>query len=114
MEFYSDPITVKFEKEPLIEKKTGAPHAFTWREKTYVIVAVEGEWHDYLPRGKSEEFYYQKRGDAPVMNPKKRGSWGVGTDYYRVRTDSGETFIIYYNRQPKGQKKGEWVLIRRE
>ncbi len=42
-----------------------------------------------------------------------KGSWGVGRDYYRVQTDSGEIFDIYYDRKPKGQKKGEWILLRK-
>jgi hypothetical protein len=44
----------------------------------------------------------------------RRGSWGVGRDYYRVLTDSGRIFDIYYDRAPKdaGRRKGAWFLYR--
>jgi len=43
----------------------------------------------------------------------KRGSWGVGKDYYRVVTDSGRIFDIYFDRAPKGvdNRKGAWFLF---
>lgn len=113
MEFHSEPITVKFEGEPLLEKKTGAPDAFVWRGTLYSIVSVENEWHDYDIRGKMEKLYHQKRGNSPEMRSRKGGSWGVGKDYYEVKTDSGEIFVIYYDRQPKKSKKGEWILLKR-
>ncbi len=44
----------------------------------------------------------------------QRGSWGVGRDYYRVRTDTGQVFELYYDRAPKGSRdrKGAWFLDR--
>ena len=114
MEFYSEPITVAFSTKPLLEKKQGLPHAFIWRGKVYTIVNLIKEWHDYKKRGKMEEFYSEKRGNAPEMKSSTRGSWGVGRDYYRVLTDSGDIFDIYYDRRPLGQrKKGEWVLLKK-
>ena len=40
-------------------------------------------------------------------------SWGVGRDYYRVRTDVGRVFDIYYDRAPKDSKdrKGGWHVV---
>ncbi len=68
------------------------------------------EWHDYSRRGRM----------ALNMRPEhaavaaRRGSWGVGRDYYRVRTDTGEVFDLYYDRAPRGSKrrKGDWFLCR--
>ncbi len=111
MDFYSEPITVKFAEEPLLEKKPGLPAEFIWRGKSYKITGLLKEWHDYRKRGRIEEFYGKRRGNAPEMKSDKRGSWGVGRDYYRVFTDSGEIFDIYYDREPSGQKKGEWILL---
>lgn len=110
MEFYSEPITVEFTAEPLLEKKPGLPAAFTWRGKPYKITKLLKEWHDYRERGKMKEFLSKK---GPEMKSGKRGSWGVGRDYYRVLTDSGEIFDIYYDRRPVKQKKGEWVLLKK-
>jgi len=113
MELYSEPITVKFENEPLFEKKSGVPDSFVWRGKSYLIVSVENEWHNCDIRGKMEKLYYQKRGSAPELRPRKGGSWGVGRDYYEVKTDTSEIFVIYYDRQPKKSKKGEWILLKK-
>ena len=65
---------------------------------------MEKEWHNYDNHGRIKKFYSQRRGNAPEMNPRK-GSWGVGRDYYRVKTDTGEVFVIYYDRQLKKQKR---------
>ncbi len=109
---YSEPITVEFEKEPLLEKKTGPPDRVVWRGKLYTIISVENEWHNYDKCGKTEKFYNQKRGNALKMKSRK-GSWGVGKDYYKVKTDTGEVFVIYYDRQPKKVKKGQWILLKK-
>lgn len=113
MEFHSEPITVEFSAEPLLEKRPGLPAAFAWRGKWYKITRLVKEWHDYRKRGNMEEFYRRKRGNAPDLKSSSRGSWGVGRDYYRVVTDSGEIFDIYYDRKPFKQKKGEWVLLKK-
>jgi hypothetical protein len=114
MEFYAEEIEVRFEKEPTLEKKPGLPAAFTWRDREYVIVELLGEWHDYRKRGASKAFYEKERGSYWVGNTQRHGSWGVGGDHYRVRTESGEVFDIYYDRAPKGQRrKGQWILSRR-
>ena len=44
----------------------------------------------------------------------RRGSWGVGRDYYRVRTDDGRIFELYYDRAPgdAGNRSGSWYLYR--
>lgn len=44
----------------------------------------------------------------------KRGSWGVGRDYYRIRTASRQVFDIYFDRAPEDalDRKGGWFLYR--
>ena len=114
-ELYTDEIEVRFEKEPTVEKRPGLPAAFTWRGREYVIVELVKEWHDYRKRGKSKAFYEKERGSYWARASKRQGSWGVGRDYYRVRTEVGEVFDIYFDRAPKGQKrKGQWILSRRQ
>lgn len=50
--------------------------------------------------------------DTHLATAASRGSWGVGQDYYRVRTDTSQIFDLYYDRAPKGsdQRKGAWFL----
>ena len=45
--------------------------------------------------------------------PRKGGSWGLGRDYYRVRTREGRIFDLYFDRRPKSADvAGSWVLYR--
>jgi hypothetical protein len=77
---------------------------------TFEIVEILSEWHEYKRRGRM----------ARNMSPEhaavaeSRGSWGVGQDYYRVRTTDGRIFDIYYDRAPKdvNHRKGGWFLYR--
>jgi hypothetical protein len=108
--FVGEPIEVHFEQPPTLEKKPGCPDAFLWRERRYEIVEKLSEWHDYRRRGRM----------AVNMRPEhaataaRRGSWGVGRDFYRVRVDSDQIFDLYYDRAPRDvdRRKGGWFLFR--
>jgi hypothetical protein len=108
LRFIGEPIEAHFNQAPRLEKKPGCPDSFTWRDKTYQIVELLSEWHDYRRRGRM----------AINMRPEhaataaRRGSWGVGQDYYRVRTEQGQVFDLYYDRAPKDvdSRKGAWFL----
>ncbi|MFB0546129.1 MAG: DUF6504 family protein [Anaerolineae bacterium] len=113
-DFYSEEIKVHFAKEPLLEKQPGLPTSFTWRGREYRIVELLKEWHDYRKRGRTAAFYEKERGAYWVRASQRRGSWGTGRDYYRVLTDTGEVFDIYYDRKPiRQRRKGQWVLWRK-
>jgi len=77
------------------------------------VAEVLREWHDYRMRGKTASFYVKERGSFRAKAAERSGSWGVGRDYYRVRTGSGEVFDIYYDRAPReqGGRKGSWFLF---
>ena len=51
---------------------------------------------------------------ANIAKAVRRGSWGVGRFYFRVRTESGRLFDLYYDRAPKDadDRKGTWFLFR--
>jgi hypothetical protein len=108
--FISEPIEVEFERAPALEKTPGCPDAFSWRGTSYRIVEMLAEWRDYQRRGR------MARNMAPehAAVAERRGSWGVGQFYFRVFTDSGQIFEIYYDRAPKdaGHRKGGWFLYR--
>lgn len=108
--FISEPITVEFDKPPLLEKRPGCPDRIVWGEETFAIVEKLAEWHDYGRKGRMA----MNMRPSNLSKAKKRGSWGVGRDYFRVRVASGRVFEIYYDRAPKGtsQRKGAWVLDR--
>jgi hypothetical protein len=108
--FFGEPIEVSFDQPPLLAKKPGCPDAFVWRGEHYRIVENLGEWHDYRRRGHM----------ATNMRPEhaaqatRRGSWGVGRDFFRVRVQTGHIFDLYYDRAPKDadHRKGGWFLFR--
>ena len=108
--FINETIITRFDSPPVFEKKPGCPQSFIWQGEEFKIIDLLSEWHDYKRRGR------MARNMSPVhaSSAEKRGSWGVGQDYYRVRTDSGRIFDIYYDRAPKdaNRRKGEWFIYR--
>lgn len=110
LRFINEEIVPHFEHEPILEKKPGCPIGFTWREQYFVVTEVVSEWHDYERRGRSA----LNMSPAHAKVARVKGSWGVGRDYYRVKTEAGRAFEIYYDRAPKSAnvRKGEWYLDR--
>ena len=108
--FINESIAVVFDRPPTYEKKPGAPSAFVWRGEKFVIAEVLSEWHDYRRRGRMSRNMQPQHASAAAAH----GSWGVGQDYYRVSTEQGRFFELYYDRAPKDadQRKGAWFLDR--
>ena len=44
----------------------------------------------------------------------RKGSWGVGKDFFRILTADGKVFELYYDRAPKdaANRLGGWFLYR--
>ena len=111
--FIGAPIDVHHDRQLSLEKKPGVPNSFTWEGRIYRVAELLREWHDYRMRGKTASFYLKEQGSFRAKKADRRGSWGVGRDYYRVQTESGEVFDIYYDRAPRdrGGRKGTWFLF---
>ena len=110
LRFIGEPIEAQFDQPPTLEKKPGCPDQFVWQGETYRVTEKLSEWHDYGRRGRMAV----NMRPAHAVAASRRGSWGVGRDYYRVRTDSGQVFDLYYDRAPKktDDRKGAWFLYR--
>lgn len=108
--FISEAITAEFDETPALEKKQGCPRRFVWDGETYSIVELISEWFDPTRRGRFE----QNMRPEHLKTAQRRGSWGVGRAWYRVRTDTDRVFEIYYDRAPKSQsdRKGSWIVYR--
>jgi hypothetical protein len=108
--FIGEEIEVAFDKPPILEKKPGPPDRFIWQSQKFEIVQVLAEWHDYRRRGRMA----MNMSPAHATVAEQRGSWGVGRDYFRVRTAGGRLFELYYDRAPKDvdRRKGAWFLFR--
>jgi hypothetical protein len=107
--FIGEPVQVRFVRPPRLEKVPDCPDGFVWRGETYRIVALLNEWHDYGRQGRMEHNMRPRR----MALAARRGSWGVGRDYFRVRTDTDQVFELYYDRSPSrtGSRKGGWFLF---
>ncbi len=110
LRFIDEPIETEFDQPPALEKRPGCPDRFIWRDNTYRIVEKLAEWHDYQRRGRMARNMRPEHAATAL----RRGSWGVGRDYYRVRTDTDQIFDLYYDRAPRhaGDRKGSWILYR--
>ena len=110
LQFIGEPIQAQFDEPPALEKKPSCPNRFVWRGETYRIIEKLSEWHDYGRRGRMA---VNMRAEH-AATARRRGSWGVGRDYYRVSTDKGRVFDLYYDRAPTkaGGRKGAWFLFR--
>lgn len=108
--FIGHKIEVEFDRPPLLEKKPGCPDRFFWQGDVFKIEEKTGEWHDYRRRGRMA----RNMKPAHAALAEKRGSWGVGRDYFRVRTSDDRLFEIYYDRAPvdADRRKGDWYLYR--
>src|SRR3990172_7504598 len=94
---------IHFIEEPIdviqpqgFEKKPTCPQAFEWRGQIFKIQHLISEWRDYERRGK----YSNNMQPQHAVVARTRGSWGVGKFYFRVITDRGQVFDIYYDRAP--------------
>ena len=110
LHFIGQEVQVEFDKKPSLEKRPPAPDRIIWEGQTYQVESVLSEWQDYSRRGR------MARNMRPENAAKalRRGSWGVGRFYFRVLTDSGRIFDLYYDRAPKNveDRKGSWFLDR--
>jgi hypothetical protein len=107
--FISETIEVHYDQPLVLEKKPKQPDGFTWREETFRVTELLSEWADFARRGRSG----RNMQPAHAAVAARRGSWGVGVFYFRVRTDSGRFFDIYYDRAPKdaSHRKGQWYVF---
>lgn len=109
LHFFDEPISPGFDHSPALEKKTGCPDQFSWRNVNYRVIEVVKEWHDYTRRGRMARNMRPQHAEIAG----NRGSWGVGRDYFVVKVDGPLYFQIYFDRAPMDadRRKGEWFLL---
>ena len=108
--FISEPIEVLFDKQPTFEKIPPCPDGFEWQGNHYRVTELMSEWKDFGRRGR---FTHNMRPEN-IKKTLRRGSIGVGRFYFRVKTDEGRIFELYYDRAAKSadDRKGGWTLFR--
>lgn len=113
LRFIGEPIEVHFDQPPLLTKAPPCPAEFVWQATVYRVTALLAEWHDYRRRGR------QARNMRPehLARAARRGSWGSGRFYFRVRAVSaagpGQIFELYFDRTPQDadRRQGGWFLV---
>jgi len=110
LRFIDEPIAVIFNTPPVTEKSPPCPDGFTWAGKTFLVTEKLSEWFDYSRRGRSA----RNMQPAHAAVASRRGSLGVGRFYYRLRTDTGQVFDLYYDRTilSADDRKGHWFIYR--
>ena len=108
--FYDHVIEPIFDVPPVLEKSPTCPQGFIWEERTYRVTEMLSEWSDFTRRGRMARNMRPSHASVAAT----RGSLGVGRFYFRVRTDSGQVFDLYYDRAPQDadRRKGQWFLYR--
>jgi hypothetical protein len=108
--FIDEPIEVGFDRAPDLEKEPHCPNTFTWRGQVFGVRTMLSEWRDYRRKGRVARNMTVRHLRAAT----RRGSWGVGRFHFRVATDSGRIFDLYYDRRPQraGDRKGSWYVWR--
>jgi hypothetical protein len=107
--FILEPIEAVFHNPPALEKSPPCPDAFVWRGEMFLVEEMLETWVDYRRRGRAA----RNMQPGHLSTAARRGSWGVGRFYYRVRTAGGRVFTLYYDRAPEaaGDRKGHWFLL---
>lgn len=110
LHFIDEQIQVEFNSPLVYEKTPGCPDRFQWHGEVYSVVEKLGEWVDTTRRGRMA----RNMAPAHAATAARRGSWGVGRYFFRVRTQNGRFFDLYYDRAPKNadDRKGSWYLFR--
>ncbi len=94
---------------PLLSKKPSCPDEFIWEGCVYPIKAMLAEWSDFQRRGRMA----RNMQPAHAQTASLRGSWGVGRFFFRVETEDGRIFDLYFDRAPRdaSDRGGNWYLL---
>ena len=88
------PVTATFDTTRMASGEPGLPREFVWRGRIIAVNKVLRTWRETGKcRHGSHEMYVRKH-------------------WYEIATSSGETMKIYFERQPRDNKRGErWRLF---
>ena len=101
-------VEVQFADPPLHKKRPLCPSVFVWNGVNYQICEILSEWQNFSRKGHLS----QNMQSEHLIRAGKKGSWGVGRYYFRVKTISGQIFDLYYDRAPRrvDDRLGTWIL----
>jgi hypothetical protein len=108
-QFVCEEIDVGFDKEFFLEKNPPCPNSVIWREGVIHITELISAWDDFSRKGKQA----RNMRTTHLERASKKGSWGVGRQYFKIKDEDGRILVIYFDRAPKdaADKKGRWILL---
>jgi len=108
--FIDEPIDVTFNSAFVLKKEPECPSSFSRGSSSFKIEKIVSEWKDFSRRGR----FSRNMRTAHAQRAAKKGSMGVGRFYFRVVTDSGRIFDLYFDRSSlkKEKNRSGWVLFR--
>ena len=103
-----DTSPVGLDRRALFSKRPHCPDRFTWQGGMFTVAEVLVQNTDFGRRGRMA----QNMQPEHARRAAQRGSWGVGRYSFRVRTEGGRVFDIYYDRAPRDidHPEGQWFL----
>jgi hypothetical protein len=110
LHFIGEEIEPIFKKLSTFSKKPDPPSGFHWRDSEFLVETLISTWFDFERKGRMEK----NMRPSSMRKAARRGSWGVGRYYFRIRTTDDRAFDIYYDRAPSGadDREGRWILWR--
>ena len=107
--FVGEEIEVVFKNEFIFEKKPPCPISYKWQGVEFGVRELISSWFDYRRKGKKARNLRLTH----LERASKKGSWGSGRFYFKVKDEIGRIVVIYYDRSPKDvlDKKGIWILF---
>ena len=108
-QFICEEIHAGFEKDFFLEKNPPCPNYILWRGKAIRLIEIISAWDDFSRSGKQA----RNMRETHLERASKKGSWGVGRQYFKVKDMDDRILVIYFDRAPKDavDKKGRWILL---
>ncbi len=91
-QFISEEIEVEFDQEFILEKKPPCPISFRWRGEIFSVNELISSWFNFERKGNKARNMRIKH----LARARKKGSWGVGRFYFRIKDEFGKIIVIYY------------------
>jgi hypothetical protein len=95
-EFVSEAIEPRggtFDTTAMGRGEPGLPAGFTWRDVSYDVDALLGQWKQSGPE-----------------KGRRRGERYLRRHVYRLRMSDGAVWTVYFTRQPSGGGRQRWFL----
>lgn len=105
--FIGAAVEVAFDAAPPFPRRPSCPDRWVWEGQTYEVAEVESAWSDMERRGRMAA----NMRPAHAEQARRRGSFGVGRFYFRVRTRDGRVFDLYFDRAAAGKPGAGWTLF---